>query len=1603
MYYEIVGGNEDKMFAISNFTGDLYLVRPLDYEKKNKHDLRVAVSDGRYENDATIIVHVLDVNDNPPVFDRHLYETRIVEEDDDDLPKRILKVTVTDGDYDRPSNVVFSLSGQGIDIENPANSQFQIIPTTGEIFVNKPIDRDYPRGRPNWVLTVFAQDEGGTGLVSYSEVVVKVKDINDNPPVFPEVLYYGNATENGPQGQEVMTLKAEDYDDPREGSNAQMTYTLKEVPIERKTDKPMFIIESGTGIIRTNICCLDREETQGYLVQVVATDGGGFTGTGTASILVLDVNDTPPKFSKEEWVVETDETGELTVPIGPILTVSASDMDEINDFSYRIIVSSGFGSDKFAMKTNRDGTGSLMIAKPLDFEDPTQVYGFKFQIGVSDTGEEGFHDSRHTAKAWVRVRLKDINDNEPQFINPISEVRAFENTPVGKTLVILSASDLDNSGHSKVVYSIERSSNKNKHFRIDGAGSVIVQRTLDRETDPYHLLQVMATDDGIPARTGTTTLTVIVMDINDNAPQILEYYYPVLHENRPPGEFAEILAVDFDDPLKGNGPPFEFKLSPLAPDEIKSSFKVVNSPSEANGEGVAKIVSHRTFDREVQKEYHVPIVVKDSGVPPMSGTSTLTVLIGDENDNNMESGKKDILFYNYKGRALDTQIGRVYVCDPDDWDTADKRFTWATNPHPNFQLDEDTGMITMKQAASETSYNLQFIVHDTKYQSRAEGAVTVKVRHVSETAVKNSGSVRIEAISSEDFISQWDYRTKTAKKSIADKFKEKLAKIFEVNSYNIDLFSIMSRLVKPQVTDIFFSIFDSWYLSSFKVNGLLLFHKDEIERELGLSIVLVGIDECLYENLHCDGSCTSKIEVVQPQYLIDANRTSFTGVQIKVIPECVCGTNLPVKNSCQPNPCFNNGRCLQKGSNVDCLCPEGYDGPRCQSLVRNFLGNGFAWFPPLRTCETPHLSVEFMSTQNEGLLLYNGPLTFHWDRPYPWTDLISLELINGRLQFLVDFGSGMLQLQVNGTEPLTDGSWHRVDVFWDREIAWIVVDQCKNAKIYEIGDRAEKFVDLSTCQARGKLPPFSELLNVNSPLQVGGLARPLYHHSLKLGQSLIMGKPFRGCIRNLRMNSHLYDLSRPSLHKNSEMGCLRFDRLCNRNATIVGCGPHGQCDGSIHEPFCHCNPGWKGPYCNEPTVPAYFKAESFAKYGLSFTINPFKIHIQLRFRTWERNGELFRLSNEINNLYVIVEIKESYLQFRYNLNSIKPDEHYLCLPALAVNNGEWHVAQIERFGPTVVLSLDGGEGHRYNESSSTSRLLPMDVDELNGIYMGGKADYTSANIFTVQNDYKYGCIDDLRLDGRILPLPPGLTGNQWAQTTVFNNIVTQCASHNQCLNVTCIAPLTCKELWKKHECGCPDGTQLSKDHRVCLDKDECLSSPCKNGGTCRNQHSSYKCYCPGGYIGINCERIADADKTQWNLPAYAAIIVCIIIVLALVILCLFCLRRKRPRLPKNERNAVQFEADLRADGQGRAGEVTTLDLTALNFHAVSTLSNGGSLNSKDTSISSGIENVDVIVCNPERPRSFSQEAPPPDWNDVPTFAIERGDTPQRGTLQRTKF
>lgn len=63
-----------------------------------------------------------------------------------------------------------------------------------------------------------------------------------------------------------------------------------------------------------------------------------------------------------------------------------------------------------------------------------------------------------------------------------------------------------------------------------------------------------------------------------------------------------------------------------------------------------------------------------------------------------------------------------------------------------------------------------------------------------------------------------------------------------------------------------------------------------------------------------------------------------------------------------------------------------------------------------------------------------------------------------------------------------------------------------------------------------------------------------------------------------------------------------------------------------------------------------------------------------------------------------------------------------------------------------------------------------------------------------------GCLDDIRLEGKHLPLPPAMNGTQWGQATMARNLERNCPSNKPCANVICPEPFECVDLWNDYEC-----------------------------------------------------------------------------------------------------------------------------------------------------------------------------------------------------------
>ncbi|XP_075685049.1 cadherin-24 isoform X2 [Rhinoderma darwinii] len=494
----------------------------------------------------------------------------------------------------------YLLTGEG------AGSVFVIDDKTGNIHVTKSLDREE---KEEYVLLAQAVDKLTLRpLEPPSQFIIKVQDINDNPPVFLHPPYRASVPEMSNVGTSVIQVTAIDADDPTYGNSARLVYTVLE-------GQPYFSVDPQTGVIRTAIPNMDRETQDEFLVVIQAKDMGGhvggLSGSTTVTVTLTDVNDNPPKFPQSLYQFTVLEE---TAPGSVIGRLRAHDPDigENAVMSYSIL--DGDAGDTFSVMSDSAGQdGILRVQKPLDFESRRS---FTFRVEVMNTVIDPQYIRRGPFKdvTTVRVTVGDVNESPLFSQNPYT-LSVLENQPPGTLVGVVQARDPDLQS-SSISYSIEPLSNPEELFTINPEdGTLRTSMFLDRENKKEHNITVTASETDSPFQASQVEVVIQVLDINDNPPILAEIYKPHVCDNAQPGQVIQTVRVKDSDIENG-----VFHI------QSPSTSSDGNFTLQDNKDGSASLlVKHSGFWRSQRDVFLVPIEIKDSGDPPLSSTNTLTV------------------------------------------------------------------------------------------------------------------------------------------------------------------------------------------------------------------------------------------------------------------------------------------------------------------------------------------------------------------------------------------------------------------------------------------------------------------------------------------------------------------------------------------------------------------------------------------------------------------------------------------------------------------------------------------------------------------------------------------------------------------------------------------------------------------------------------------------------------------------------------------------------------------------------------------------------------------------------------------------------------------
>ncbi|XP_076362821.1 cadherin-related tumor suppressor-like [Tachypleus tridentatus] len=524
--YEIKEGNDNNKFGIFP-DGFLYVKATLDREKRDYYSLIIEAKDNGTKSrhsKVSVVVHVIDVNDNIPKFDNNTLTFYISE--NEPLHSYVGKLSADDNDKDRNAELTFSISTN--------QNDFVVDPKSGIIRTLKKFDREKQleiSGHDYIVIEVLVEDGGLTRLRDEAKVTVYITDVNDNAPQFLRTPYKAVISEGAPLQTQVIRVSAIDAD---EGVSGNVVYFLTS-----GNEGNYFQINENTGQI-TLFRTLDREKKSRYNLKVMASDTGKeFTHNSTVIVMidVLDENDNSPSFTVQQSLAEISEIA----PVGyKIFHFSATDADQgfNGDISFSIVA--GNINEVFQIDST---SGVLYLDRQLDFEEKSIYY---LNISAIDGGAP-----RLISTLQFQINIIDVNDNPPYFSNVAIVRQIEEGIPIDTPVVTVIAEDRDSGLNGKVLYNLTHQQPPGNHFAIDHSTGVIYTiQEIDREFSDTFRLTVSATDQALLPSSRLSTeknMTIIVEDVNDNAPTFVSMDAGVLPENSDRGyKVMTLSAVDKD-------------------------------------------------------------------------------------------------------------------------------------------------------------------------------------------------------------------------------------------------------------------------------------------------------------------------------------------------------------------------------------------------------------------------------------------------------------------------------------------------------------------------------------------------------------------------------------------------------------------------------------------------------------------------------------------------------------------------------------------------------------------------------------------------------------------------------------------------------------------------------------------------------------------------------------------------------------------------------------------------------------------------------------------------------------------------------------------------
>ncbi|KAL3880300.1 hypothetical protein ACJMK2_032548 [Sinanodonta woodiana] len=493
-------------FAINQKTGVLSVIGKLIYEEGKKYKIIVEALDKGERpllslNQAVINIVVNDTGNNPPIVTINLVSSaggHVVNVSElATINQFVAHVQVEDTDMGENGEVTCEVSNPKFGVQSLSGKGYKVV-------VHDSLDRETVE---MYTVVVTCRDHGNPVLSSSASFLVRVIDENDNSPVFSQSTYLEEIDEENLIGEIIGRVYATDKDS---GQNGLIQYYVAE------EFKSMFQINPQTGILTAN-ARFDREVTSNITFKVLAIDQGTpsqLTGMATVVLTLNDINDNPPRFTKELFEFRIMENNLPDTLVGQL---TVRDIDEGQNAQFAISLSNRTSSF-FPFIVFRDGKVKCNTA--LDREVKSEYF---FTVVVTDPGTPLL-----SSLTKVRIQVLDQNDMEPHITFPIlgnNTVSVHHLSPIRTVITTIEAHDDDDGMNQELTYLVS-SGNENGIFYLNpSTGELSMTVVYQVEKDELFTLFILVHDNGIEKQHHVKTeLNIIIKYSNATALAPLQDY-----------------------------------------------------------------------------------------------------------------------------------------------------------------------------------------------------------------------------------------------------------------------------------------------------------------------------------------------------------------------------------------------------------------------------------------------------------------------------------------------------------------------------------------------------------------------------------------------------------------------------------------------------------------------------------------------------------------------------------------------------------------------------------------------------------------------------------------------------------------------------------------------------------------------------------------------------------------------------------------------------------------------------------------------------------------------------------------------------------------------